>query len=246
MNKVKKSTRLLILLTVLIGTLLLYYFGRSLWIPVYFKIIGKRTVTEAIEKYGAGASERFIPHFRAAGVVYPPDKLILLGLKKEKQLEVWAETAGQAVFIRSYPVLAASGTPGPKLREGDRQVPEGFYRIVSLNPNSSYHLSLKLNYPNVFDQQHAQKEGRDHLGSDIFIHGKAASIGCLAMGDPAIEELFVMVEKVGRPNVSVIIAPHDPRQEPLHPKPNLPAWTTDLYKNITKTFNRYTKRPSPA
>jgi murein L,D-transpeptidase YafK len=136
---------------------------------------------------------------------------------------VWVETSGQVVFIHSYSVLAASGHNGPKLREGDRQVPEGFYRITSLNPNSSYHLSIKLNYPNAFDQQHADEEGRDHLGGDIFIHGKAASIGCLAMGDPAIEELFVMVEKVGRSNVQVIIAPHDPRQIPLKSNSTHPA-----------------------
>ena len=250
MNELKKtnSMRFLILLAVLIGTFLLYQYGRSLWIPVYFKIIGKRTVTEAVEEYGARATERFMPHFRAAGVAYPPEKLILLGLKKEKRLEVWAKTEGKVAFIHSYPILAASGMLGPKLREGDRQVPEGFYRIISLNPNSSYHLSMKLNYPNTFDQQHASEEGRNLLGGDIFIHGKAASIGCLAMGDPAIEELFVMVEKVGRPNVSVIIAPQDPRVSPLHTNSTHPTWTVDLYKKISEAFNRFDRqsKPSPA
>lgn len=242
----KKSTRFLILFAVMVSTLLLYQFGRSLWIPVYFKIIGKRTVAEAVEEYGVRATERFMPHFRVAGVEYPPDKLIFLGLKKEKILEVWTETAGQVVFIHRYSVLAASGQGGPKLREGDHQVPEGFYRIISLNPNSSYHLSIKLDYPNVFDEQHAYEEGRSHLGGDIFIHGKSASIGCLAMGDPAIEELFVMVEKVGRSNVSVIIAPHDPRQTPLQTNSTHPAWIGDLYKKITEAFNGYTIQPSPA
>ena len=235
MSEVKKnkSARLLILFAAMIGTLLLYQYGRSLWIPVYLKIIGKRTVAEVVEEYGPRATERVMPHFRAAGVTYPSEKLILLGLKKEKQLEVWAEIAGQIVFIHSYSIQAASGILGPKLREGDRQVPEGFYRIISLNPNSSYHLSMELNYPNAFDQQHANEEGRDRLGGDIFIHGKAASIGCLAMGDPAIEELFVMVEKVGRSNVSVIITPRDPRQIPLQANSTDPAWTADLYKKIT-------------
>lgn len=242
----KRSARFLILITVVIGTLLLYQYGRGLWTPIYFKIIGKRTVTEAVEEYSARATEQFMPHFRAAGVVYPPERLILLGLKQEKQLEVWAETAGRVVFIHSYPVLAASGRPGPKRREGDRQVPEGFYSIISLNPNSSYHLSMELNYPNAFDQQHADEEERGHLGGDIFIHGKAASIGCLAMGDPAIEELFVMVEEVGRSNVSVIIAPHDPRQIPLQAHSTHPAWTANLYKEITEVFNGYIRQASPA
>jgi murein L,D-transpeptidase YafK len=236
----------LILFVVLIGIILLYQYGRSLWIHVYFKIIGKRTVAEAVEEYSSHATQRFLPNFQAAGVEYPPEKLILLGLKNETQLEVWAKTAGQITFIHSYPVLAASGGPGPKLREGDRQVPEGFYRIISLNPNSSYHLSMELNYPNSFDLQHADEERQNHLGRDIFIHGKAASIGCLAMGDPAIEELFIMVEKVGRPNVSVIIAPHDPRQAPLQVESSHPAWTADLYKEITEAFRDFTRQPSPA
>jgi hypothetical protein len=72
-------------------------------------------------------------------------------------------------------------------------------------------------------------------------HGKAASIGFLAMGDTAIEELFVMVEKVGRSNVSVIIAPHDPRQMPLHADSTHPAWTSELYKKITEAFSVYSK-----
>jgi hypothetical protein len=66
------------------------------------------------------------------------------------------------------------------------------------------------------------------------------------MGDPAIEELFVMVEKVGRSNVSVIIAPHDPRQAPLHAESTHPAWTADLYKQITEAFSGFTRQPSPA
>jgi len=111
----KNSTRFLILFAMVIGTLLLYQYGRNLWIPVYFKIIGKRTVAKTVEEYGAQTSERFMPYFCSAGVAYPPEKFILLGLKKEKQLEVWAETAGSVTFIHSYPVLAASGMLGPKL-----------------------------------------------------------------------------------------------------------------------------------
>ncbi|NJN46820.1 MAG: L,D-transpeptidase family protein [Candidatus Competibacteraceae bacterium] len=92
--------------------------------------------------------------------------------------------------IKHYPVLAASGTLGPKLCEGDRQVPEGIYRIKSLNPNSAYHLSLELDYPNAFDLRQAERDGRNNPGSAICIHGKAVSVGCLAMGDTAIEELY--------------------------------------------------------
>ena len=93
---------------------------------------------------------------------------------------------------------------------------------------------MKVNYPNEFDLDHAEYDGRTDLGGDIFIHGKAVSIGCLAMGDEAIEELFVLAAHVGTENIKVIIAPSDPRKTPLDPfLPNLPEWTPELYRRIT-------------
>jgi len=119
-------------------------------------------------------------------------------------------------------------------------VPEGIYSIAGLNPNSSFHLSLKLNYPNSFDLMHAKAEGRSSPGSNIFIHGNAVSIGCLAMGDPAVEEIFVLVADVERTNAEVAIAPSDPRIQPLEPLQDLP-WTTELYADITNKFSHYIK-----
>jgi len=147
---------------------------------------------------------------------------------------LWARDDHAYRLVRAYDILAASGTAGPKLRQGDRQVPEGVYHIAGLNPNSKFHLSLKLNYPNEFDLHHAAQEGRFDPGSDIFIHGKDVSIGCLAMGDDAIDELFVLTAQVGAENVKVVIAPHDPRKRPLEPHVNgLPEWTDELYAMIS-------------
>src|SRR5690606_33287906 len=113
----------------------------------------------------------------------------------------WVPDAhGAWVAVHQYPVLAASGQAGPKLREGDRQVPEGFYAIESLHPNSRFHLALRVNYPNQSDRQRAAEDGRTNLGGDIMIHGSNASVGCLAMGDPAAEDLFVLVADVGIQN----------------------------------------------
>lgn len=128
------------------------------------------------------------------------------------------------MLIASYPIVAASGGPGPKLREGDRQVPEGVYRVEGLNPNSAYHLSIKVGYPNDSDAAHAAAEGRSDPGGDIFIHGKDLSIGCLAIGDDAIEELFVLVEQVGITSADVVIAPHDLRRDPAIPAGEFPQW----------------------
>src|SRR5687767_309615 len=119
----------------------------------------------------------------AVGVAYPPPALTLVGYKHERVLEVWARRGDGWALYRSYPVLAASGGPGPKLREGDRQVPEGVYRLTHLNPASSYHLSIRIDYPNEADRARAAEEGRSNVGGDIYVHGKAVSIGCLAIGD---------------------------------------------------------------
>ncbi|MDD5463309.1 MAG: L,D-transpeptidase family protein [Methylococcales bacterium] len=199
------------------------------------KLPGRWTVEDILQDYGTYVKGKLNYYFVKAKVAYPPREITFVALKQEKKLELWARDNGEFRFIRDYYIMAASGGAGPKLRQGDRQVPEGVYRIEGLNPNSHYHLSMKLNYPNEFDLLHAWQEGRDNPGSDIFIHGKAASIGCLAMGDDAIEELFVLTAQVGAENVKVVIAPHDPRVYPLKAdSEELPAWTPELYSLISR------------
>lgn len=169
---------------------------------------------------------------RAAGLTYPPARVRLLGLKAEKRLEVYAADAtGPWKPLASYAVLAASGGPGPKLREGDGQVPEGLYRIVLLNPNSRFHVSLRVDYPNDDDRLHGRADGREQLGSDIMIHGGQASIGCLAIGDPAIEEVFTLAARVGVAQVDSVILPHDLRLDPTFPS-DVPAWMTPRYQAL--------------
>jgi murein L,D-transpeptidase YafK len=137
-------------------------------------------------------------------------------------------------------IKGASGRSGPKLREGDCQVPEGFYRIESLNPNSRFHLSLRVNYPNAFDLARAKEEGRTNPGCDIMIHGGRASVGCLAMGDEGAEDLFILAAEVGRENISVILCPVDFRVREL-PAVNysLPEWTNDLYRRLEERLSEF-------
>jgi len=207
----------------------------------------ERTVADVLRVYGDYAAGKLAPYFAEAKVSYPPREVTFVALKQEKKLELWARDTGEFRFIRDYHIKAASGIAGPKLRQGDKQVPEGVYRIVGLNPNSNYHLSMKLNYPNAFDLFHAWDEGRTSPGSDIFIHGKAASIGCLAMGDEAIEELFVLTAHIGAENVKVVIAPHDPRVYPLEAYAEyLPSWTPDLYALITREIKALSPRVNAA
>ena len=112
-----------------------HHYGRGIWVPMYQSVRGKKTVAGAIKIYGEAARKRFLPHFEQSGISYPPPKITLLAMKEEKILEVWASAGENRQFICQYIIRKASGSAGPKLREGDRQVPEGIYRIVGLNPN---------------------------------------------------------------------------------------------------------------
>jgi murein L,D-transpeptidase YafK len=200
----------------------------------------KKTAQQCLAQYGQTVRERLLPYFESAKVSYPPKKMVFVGLKHEKILEVWAcGKENRFSLIRTYPILAASGRLGPKLKEGDRQVPEGLYRIESLNPNSIFHLSLRINYPNEFDREQASRENRTNLGSDIMIHGGNVSIGCLAMGDEAAEDLFILAVQTGIDNISVILSPVDFRKrafpEVTH---TLPEWTDVLYKQIKQELSK--------
>jgi L,D-transpeptidase catalytic domain len=198
-----------------------------------------RTVAEVVARYGPAARARLAPHLRRADVAYPPKEIAILVLKQERRVAIWVRGDKGWRFLRNYPILAASGHAGPKLREGDRQVPEGVYRIAHLNPMSSYHLSMKVSYPNAFDRHMAQRDGRTRLGGDIFIHGKNVSIGCVALGDPAIEEVFTLVAETGHANVRVIIAPNDLRVAGPLLHGDAPSWTRELYRTVAAALSLF-------
>jgi len=130
------------------------------------------------------------------GVEYPPRSIYFRAFKLERELELWArDQSGKMELIRTSAIAAASGGPGPKRREGDFQVPEGIYQVAVFNPNSRFHLSLGLDYPNKADRILAA--GRP--GGDIFIHGNRVSAGCLAMTDPVIDEIYKLASHARSP-----------------------------------------------
>lgn len=229
--------RLYILFGLLALVLLAYCFKPYLWAaisPLAMKFTKSKTVAERLDQFGGSARERWRPFFDKAQVPYPPSEVKLVGLKSEQVLQVYAaDKTGSNRWIRTYPILAASPYPGPKLREGDGQVPEGVYSVESLNPNSRFHVALRIGYPNTFDRAQAVKEGRTQLGGDIMIHGSSVSVGCLAMGDEPAEDLFVLAADVGLTNMTVIISPVDFRLGKQVPKQaKLPEWTGELYAQI--------------
>jgi murein L,D-transpeptidase YafK len=109
--------------------------------------------------------------------------------KLESELELWVEKDGRFVRFATYPICLWSGRLGPKLKEGDRQAPEGFYTVAAeqLNPNSRMHRSFSLGFPNVLDQAHGR------TGSFLMVHGGCASIGCFAVTDAVVDEIWRLV-----------------------------------------------------
>ena len=138
---------------------------------------------------------------------------------------------------------------GPKLREGDRQVPEGIYTIAYMNPNSISHLSLALSYPNDFDRARAAADGRadDTLGGSIMIHGGSGSIGCMAVGDEAAEDLFILTADAGWDRGLIVVSPVDFRRTdlPADYRASTP-WVNDLYAWIRAELDTLPLAPPPA
>ncbi|MEN3941273.1 L,D-transpeptidase family protein [Prosthecobacter sp. SYSU 5D2] len=110
--------------------------------------------------------------------------------KESDEMELWLQEGRQWKLFRTYPIAAMSGDLGPKMKEGDGQAPEGFYAVTKagLNPKSTFHLSFNIGYPNDYDRHHGR------TGSFIMVHGNEVSIGCFAMTDPVIEEIYLVVE----------------------------------------------------
>ena len=147
--------------------------------------------------------------FKRASLKYPPASIAIRVFKREQILEVWIAATPSAQFqlLKTYKICASSGALGPKRAQGDLQVPEGFYEIARFNPMSSYHLSLGVDYPNRSDKILG---GKRDLGGDIFIHGNCVTIGCIPLGDDAIEELYVMAVEAragGQARIPVHIFP---------------------------------------
>ena len=118
------------------------------------------------------------------------DPIFIRIFKEESLLEVWIRSGAEYQHLKDYYICAYSGYLGPKLQEGDRQSPEGFYKVKKhqLNPNSKYHLSFNLGFPNKYDREH------NRTGSFLMVHGNCVSDGCYAMTDEKIEEIYALVE----------------------------------------------------
>jgi murein L,D-transpeptidase YafK len=158
----------------------------------------------------------------------PIDSPILIRLfKEESEIEVWKQdTVGHFALLKTYPICRWSGELGPKIREGDRQAPEGFYTVRpgQMNPNSHHYLSFDIGYPNAYDRAHGR------TGGDIMMHGGCSSAGCYAITDEQIAEIYALARESFYGNQrSFQIQAYPFRMTPLNlvkhlGNPNIPFW----------------------
>jgi murein L,D-transpeptidase YafK len=206
-----RSTLLLLLIAAL-GAGALYVLlapGGRQWLD---RIVINATRTEHRWRFRAGEPLRGTPDLARLD-----ERLGRVGVKRgapvfirifklDSELELWMEKDGRFVKFATYPVCYWSGRLGPKVREGDKQAPEGFYTVAApqLNPNSRWHLSFNLGFPNAFDQAHGR------TGSFLMVHGGCSSIGCYAMTNDQVDEIWNLVKAAldtGQERVPVHVFP---------------------------------------
>ncbi|MEO5806556.1 murein L,D-transpeptidase family protein [Devosia sp.] len=174
----------------------------------------------------------------------PGDPMVVRIFKEDKTLEVWKRTnTGAFKMLKSYEICAFSGDFGPKIKEGDRQSPEGFYNITPglLNPKSSYYLSFNTGFPNKFDRSWGR------TGSELMVHGDCSSRGCYAMTDEGIAEIYALARetfKGGNPTFQLQIFPFHMTAAKLakeNTSTNLAFW-----KNIKEGYDLFELNKTPA
>jgi len=163
--------------------------------------------------------------------------------KSEKIVETWVkdEQTERYIPFKTYPICNYSGALGPKLAEGDRQSPEGFYSVnaTQMNPWSSYHLSFDIGYPNAYDRAYRR------TGSNLMIHGDCKSEGCYALTDPAIEEVYLLTEAsiAAGHNVPVHIFPF--RMSPRNMLAHSDDKWAPFWQNLKEGYNAFERTKIP-
>ena len=162
--------------------------------------------------------------------------------KLERELEVWLDKGDRFELFRSYAICTYSGELGPKLRQGDNQAPEGFYFVgpEQMNPASRFHLSFNLGYPNAFDRAHGR------TGDFLMVHGSCVSIGCYAMTNPVIEEIWTLADaalRAGQPYFRVHVFPFRMTGENMDRRGDSP-WI-EFWRNLREGYDWFEREKRP-
>jgi murein L,D-transpeptidase YafK len=204
-------------------------------------------IAPAGPKRAAAAAAKVTPALKrdlAAKALEFGDPVFIRAFKSERELELFVRNreTGKFDLFRTYPIAGTSGVSGPKLAEGDGQVPEGFYFVppAAMNPASQYHLSFNIGYPNKFDA------ALGRTGSAIMIHGNDISIGCLAMTDEKIEEIYTLcsaAHQAGQPYFRVHLFPFRMTREAIESQAASP-WK-DFWINLKEGYDFFETRGIP-
>ena len=203
---------------------------------------GNVPTSERLEKVRQKRAHKLARSLAAHGFSYGAPVFIRI-FKKEGRLEAWVKDSQSGVYepYKAYPICKYSGGFGPKLREGDGQSPEGFYLISGdqLNPNSAYHLSFNLGFPNEYDQ------ARGRTGSLLMVHGGCKSVGCYAMRDYNMEEIYLLIEASIRSgaNVPVHIFPFRMKESNLYTHFD-PLWNA-FWRNLQEGYDMFERTRIP-
>ncbi|MCA1789736.1 MAG: murein L,D-transpeptidase, partial [Thioalkalivibrio sp.] len=162
--------------------------------------------------------------------------------KESRELEVWIENGERFELFRTYPICTYSGGLGPKLRTGDGKSPEGFYFVTPgrMNPSSQFHLSFNLGFPNAYDRAHGR------TGSALMVHGNCVSIGCYAMTDARIEEIYALGDaalRAGQPFFRVHVFPF--RMTPENMAPHNGSKWADFWRNLKEGYDYFENTGRP-
>jgi murein L,D-transpeptidase YafK len=167
-------------------------------------------------------------------------QLFIRVFKEDKLVEVWLKSNSEKEYklFKTYDICASSGELGPKRKQGDGQVPEGFYTIAVFNPYSSYHLSLGVSYPNASDRI----KGKGNLGGDIMIHGSCVTIGCLPLTDTYIKEVYILAVEAknnGQQNIPVHIFPTKMNDKGMLFLSEVNTDLLDFWKNLKPGYDYF-------
>ncbi len=172
----------------------------------------------------------------------PGSPVFLRIFKEPKELEVWIKKDQQYVLFKIYTICYYSGTLGTKTRVGDNQAPEGFYVILpsSMNPASNYHLAFNIGYPNAYEK------AKKYTGSEIMVHGDCVSIGCYAMGNENIEEIWTIMVKAfekGQDVINLQIFPFRMTDQNLQSHPQ--STFHDFWLNLKEGYEYFENHKTP-
>ncbi len=209
----------------------------GVWAAVHQTMQNPR-ITEVRERVSPGLKEQLAMDGFALG-----NPAFIRIMKEERELELWLKPKDSPEYKlwKQWPIAAMSGALGPKQKVGDLQAPEGFYGTNAglLNPASKYHLSFNIGYPNEYDRAHGR------TGDFLMVHGNKVSLGCFAMTDPVIEEIYLIVESAihaGQKEVPVHVFPFRMTEERMTQAQEKDSEWLDFWKDLRKGWVQFEEK----